>query len=71
MWFVLALLAAYSRIYLSQHFFADVYAGSLIGVLTTILVYYWLTTFFNKQDYPWQSKGILDYFENKKEQTAK
>jgi membrane-associated phospholipid phosphatase len=70
-WFVLALLAAYSRVYLSQHFFEDVYAGSVIGVLSTVLVYYWLTTFFNKQNYPWQSKGILDYIESRKEQAAK
>ncbi|UCJ06083.1 phosphatase PAP2 family protein [Chitinophaga pendula] len=34
-----ALLAAYSRIYLAQHFFMDVYAGSVIGSLSSILVY--------------------------------
>jgi len=37
--FLFALTIGYSRIYLSQHFFEDVYAGSLIGVLTTIIVY--------------------------------
>ncbi|HEX8514726.1 MAG TPA: phosphatase PAP2 family protein [Bacteroidia bacterium] len=37
--FALALLAGYSRIYLSQHFFQDVYAGSLIGVTTTVIFY--------------------------------
>ena len=31
LYFVLALLAAYSRVYLGQHFFADIYFGSLIG----------------------------------------
>lgn len=60
-WFVLALLAAYSRVYLSQHFFGDVYAGSIIGVLCTILVYYGLTLFFNKHDFTWQYKGWMDY----------
>lgn len=40
--FFLALMVAYSRVYLSQHFFEDIYAGSLIGVLTTILVYYYI-----------------------------
>lgn len=34
-YFVLALLAGYSRVYLSQHFAADVLAGSLIGVFMT------------------------------------
>jgi membrane-associated phospholipid phosphatase len=37
--FITALLAGYSRIYLSQHFFQDVYAGSLIGVISAVLVY--------------------------------
>ncbi|MCW3461847.1 phosphatase PAP2 family protein [Chitinophaga nivalis] len=36
---LLALLAGYSRIYLAQHFFADVYVGSIIGTLSTIIVY--------------------------------
>lgn len=31
--FTIALLAGYSRMYLSQHFLIDVYAGSLLGVL--------------------------------------
>ncbi|HEY0612440.1 MAG TPA: phosphatase PAP2 family protein [Chitinophaga sp.] len=35
----LALLAAYSRIYLAQHFFADVYIGSIIGAITSFVVY--------------------------------
>ncbi|HVI46998.1 MAG TPA: phosphatase PAP2 family protein [Chitinophaga sp.] len=34
----LALLAAYSRIYLAQHFFADVYVGSILGTLCTVIV---------------------------------
>ncbi len=39
LFFFIALLVGYSRIYLSQHFLGDVYAGSLIGVVFTILVY--------------------------------
>lgn len=35
----LALLAAYSRIYLAQHFFADVYIGSIIGAIASFVVY--------------------------------
>ncbi|HMG83447.1 MAG TPA: phosphatase PAP2 family protein [Ferruginibacter sp.] len=35
---VTAILIAYSRVYLSQHFLMDVLAGSLIGVITVILV---------------------------------
>ncbi len=36
--FCLAGLVAYSRIYLSQHFLIDVYAGSVIGVLSGLLM---------------------------------
>ncbi|MGQ0827867.1 MAG: phosphatase PAP2 family protein [Bacteroidota bacterium] len=39
LFFILAFLAGYSRIYLSQHFFEDVYAGSFIGVAITMLVF--------------------------------
>lgn len=35
--FILALLAGYSRIYLSQHFFADVYFGSMEGIIVCLL----------------------------------
>ena len=31
--FFIALLVAYSRVYLSQHFLIDIYFGSLLGVL--------------------------------------
>lgn len=41
--FFLAFLAAYSRMYLAQHFFTDVYAGSIIGTFVTLLIY-WRTT---------------------------
>jgi len=35
-----AILVAYSRIYLSQHFLGDVLAGSFIGVIVAVMVYY-------------------------------
>jgi membrane-associated phospholipid phosphatase len=41
--FVMALLVGYSRMYLGQHFFADVYGGAIIGTLLTIIVYYLLS----------------------------
>ena len=37
--FVLALSVCYSRIYLTAHFFADVYAGSIIGCGLTTVIY--------------------------------
>lgn len=36
--FMLALVVGFSRIYLLQHFFIDVYYGSVVGVLSTLLV---------------------------------
>ena len=34
-----ALAAAYSRVYLAQHFFQDIYIGSIIGASTSFVVY--------------------------------
>ena len=36
--FISAFLVAMSRVYISQHFFGDIYVGSAIGVLMTLLV---------------------------------
>ena len=49
--FLLALLGGYSRIYLSQHFAADIFAGGIIGTLTVIVLYpafLWLNNKFPK-----------------------
>src|SRR5450432_1718866 len=37
--FLIACLTGYSRIYLAQHFPADVLAGSFIGVITSLMVF--------------------------------
>ncbi|MCW3070918.1 MAG: phosphoesterase PA-phosphatase related protein [Bacteroidetes bacterium] len=49
-----ALSIGYSRIYLSQHFFEDVYAGSLIGVVTTMIVYLLL----RNSKAPWMGRSL-------------
>lgn len=38
-WLLLGLLAGYSRVYLFQHFVEDVFAGSLVGTLSSIVIY--------------------------------
>jgi membrane-associated phospholipid phosphatase len=38
--FVLAALVSYSRVYLSQHFVEDIWAGSTIAIFITTLLYY-------------------------------
>lgn len=42
LFFVVALITAFSRVYLSQHFFVDIWAGMLFGVFSTILAYKWI-----------------------------
>ena len=42
-----ALLVAYSRMYMSQHFFEDVTAGSFVAVFVT---FFWIA-WFNKRDF--------------------
>jgi membrane-associated phospholipid phosphatase len=37
--FFSALLVSWSRIYLSQHFLADIYFGSILGILCSILIF--------------------------------
>ena len=44
----LAAMVGYSRIYLSQHFMADVFIGSLIGVLTGVAAYLLLEKWIRK-----------------------
>jgi membrane-associated phospholipid phosphatase len=48
--FFLAALGAYSRIYLSQHFAADVFAGVLVGVASTLVAY---AVFYRYQGEKW------------------
>jgi membrane-associated phospholipid phosphatase len=58
--FAIALLTGYSRIYLSQHFFEDVYAGSIIGVCSTFIVYY----FIQKTNKPSMDKSLVTLFKS-------
>ena len=37
--FILAIMGAYSRIYLSQHFAADIFAGGIIGIASVLILY--------------------------------
>jgi len=56
---VIALTIGFSRIYLSQHFLNDVYAGSLIGVTTSILVFYYLVFSEKSMKLLWMEKSFL------------
>lgn len=60
--FLLALLVAYSRIYLSQHYFVDVYVGSIAGILSSWLIYYYFYKYrYNsKRHFPWLDRTLLN-----------
>ena len=51
----IALLTAYSRLYLYQHFYIDVYIGALSGVAATLTVY---PLFMQWEIPPWLDKTI-------------
>ncbi len=60
LFFILAVLAGYSRIYLSQHFLQDVIAGSFIGLFCAFCFY---LLFYNNQNRIME-KSIVTLFKN-------
>jgi membrane-associated phospholipid phosphatase len=52
--FVIACLVAFSRVYLSQHFLVDIFAGSLIGTLGTLALY----PVFYRKDLKWHQWSL-------------
>lgn len=58
--FTMATITAFSRVYISQHFLEDVYAGSLLGTGVLLLVFAWL------REKRWGEKGLVDYFDTKR-----
>ncbi|MEN0056530.1 MAG: phosphatase PAP2 family protein [Mucilaginibacter sp.] len=55
---LVAMLVGYSRMYLSQHFFEDVMAGSVIGVIVTVFWLSWLDSRQFIQSGKW-SRGVI------------
>jgi len=58
--FSTGLLVAFSRVYISQHFFEDIYVGSIIGASLTFLASVFII------DKPWGQKGFVELFDSKK-----
>ena len=58
-----AILVAYSRIYLQQHFALDVFAGAVIGGLSATLCYIFI---FNKYKMEWANGSLRDIFRKRK-----
>jgi membrane-associated phospholipid phosphatase len=55
LYLLLAALVGYSRMYLFQHFITDVFAGSVLGLLTSMIVYFY---FFEKN----YAQRVLKFF---------
>jgi membrane-associated phospholipid phosphatase len=57
----LALLVGISRVYLLQHFFRDVYAGSMVGVVISSVFYltFVRSGFYNSLH--WKDKALLKW----------
>lgn len=53
--FVLAALAGYSRVYLSQHFLIDITVGSVIGITIIMLLFLWAVNW----EKPWLDKSLI------------
>jgi len=55
---LLAMAVGYSRMYLSEHFFEDVTAGSVIGVVVTVFLITWLANKHFLQSTGW-NRGLI------------
>ena len=56
LFFVMASLVGYSRVYLSQHFAIDILAGSAIGILSAWICY----PLLGKMEKKWGDRGLTD-----------
>jgi membrane-associated phospholipid phosphatase len=56
--FLLSLAVAYSRVYLSQHFFADVYGSSILGICSAVIAYAIIQTFQKS----WTEQSLFNLF---------
>lgn len=61
--FLLALITAFSRVYLSQHFMQDILVGSLVGSGFSLLVVWIL------KDQKWGEQGLLSSFDFNRKQS--
>ena len=53
---VLAVVAAYSRIYLSQHFAEDIMLGSIVGMTTVLAIY---PLYLTSKSIAWTNKSLI------------
>lgn len=63
LWLLMAVLIAYSRLYLSEHFLQDVTAGSALGVFITVFWLKWIDQKPFLQTEKW-NRGLFDQPKN-------
>lgn len=56
---IVAVLAGYSRVYLSQHFAEDVMLGSMVGITTALAMY---PLYLKWKNSSWMNKSIVSVF---------
>ncbi|MDR6193399.1 phosphatase PAP2 family protein [Siphonobacter sp. SORGH_AS_0500] len=54
----IAVLGAYSRVYLFQHFVVDIYVGSIIGTVTTLVVFAGLESYWKNHPKTWLDRRV-------------
>lgn len=58
LFFILSFLVGFSRVYIVQHFWQDIYAGATIGVVLAIIIYQLQKRIPNRPNH-WLDKSIL------------
>ena len=58
-YFILALLVGFSRVYLFQHFYSDIYVGSIIGAIFTFWILYLQGKIKSNDNLHWLNKSIF------------
>lgn len=54
-----AVLIAYTRVHIAQHFYGDVLAGSLVGILAVLTITAALDAYYLRHPAAWHSRGLL------------
>ena len=63
---MLAIVAAYSRIYLSQHFAEDIMLGSIVGMITALTMY---PLYLTSKNIAWTNKSLISILKIKNKQS--
>jgi membrane-associated phospholipid phosphatase len=58
LFFIIAFLVAWSRVYLSQHFFVDIYTGSIIAVVLTFVIFHFFKVDKGASNH-WSDRSIV------------